>query len=310
MQIYSRGRSDRVRCLGSPAKVSRYVLALILILLGSSHPASGQIDLSGEWAARYHEDQLERIPGPDIGDYLGIPINDDLRLRADSWDASLLTLLEHECIPHPATYATRGPAEIRIDEDIDFTVNPAVVKAIVISGTFGGATRTVWMDGRPHPPEWALHTWAGFSSGHWEGETLVVETTHIKAGYLRRNGVITSDEATVLEYWSRHGDVLTALSIREDPIYLTEPFVQSSNWVIDPVRRPTNFAKCIPVEEIVGRKRGYVPHHLPGSNTLLEDFANRFSVPFEATRGGAETMYPEYRLKLKNMPRPPPKVSK
>ena len=37
-------------------------------------PAFAQIDLSGEWNPVFHEDQPERIPGPEIGDYLGLPI--------------------------------------------------------------------------------------------------------------------------------------------------------------------------------------------------------------------------------------------
>jgi len=272
----------------------------ILMLFGGA--AFAQADLSGNWAARYHEDQLERIPGPDVGDYLGVPINDDLRLRADTWDASLLTLLEFQCIPHPATYSLRGPAEIRISNQMDPVTQQ--LKAIEIYGTFGRATRTVWMDGRAHPPDWAPHTWAGFSTGHWEGETLVVETDHIKAGYLRRNGIVHSDLATMTEYFYRHGDELTVLSFRDDPIYLTEPFVQSTNWVINTAQQIAP-QKCIPLEEIAGRKPGYVPHHLPGSNPMLEDFARKFAVPYTATRGGADTMYPEYRQKLKTMPKPP-----
>src|SRR6202162_4447906 len=79
-----------------------------------SVPAFAQVDLAGEWAPRFHEDQHERIPGPDIGDYLGIPINAAARLRADSWDASLLTLPEHQCKPHPSDYGIRGPAQMRV----------------------------------------------------------------------------------------------------------------------------------------------------------------------------------------------------
>ena len=44
-----------------------------------------------------------------------------------------------------------------------------------------------------------------------------------------------------------------------------------------------------------------MPHHLPGSNTFLREFAVKEKLPFEPTRGGAETMYPEYMLKLQNM---------
>ena len=46
-----------------------------------SVPAFSQLDPTGEWAPQFHEDQPERGPGPEIGDYLGIPINDAARLR-------------------------------------------------------------------------------------------------------------------------------------------------------------------------------------------------------------------------------------
>ena len=88
------------------------ILALLICLAPAS--AFAQRDLSGNWAALYHEDQPHRIPGPDLGDYTGIPLNDAGRLKADSWDASILTLREHQAKPHPSTYSLRGPANIRI----------------------------------------------------------------------------------------------------------------------------------------------------------------------------------------------------
>jgi hypothetical protein len=42
-----------------------------------------------------------------------------------------------------------------------------------------------------------------------------------------------------------------------------------------------------------------VPHHLPGTNTFLGEFSKRFNIPEAATRGGAETMYPEFQQKIK-----------
>src|SRR6266853_1853914 len=48
--------------------------------------------------------------------------------------------------------------------------------------------RVIWMDGRPHPPAWAPHTFAGFSTGRFVGNALVISTTHLKQGWLRRNG--------------------------------------------------------------------------------------------------------------------------
>ena len=61
---------------------------LTLLLATVAAPASAQIDFSGEWAPCTHEDGPERGPGPELGDYTEIPINDAARLRADSWDAT------------------------------------------------------------------------------------------------------------------------------------------------------------------------------------------------------------------------------
>src|SRR3990170_939386 len=77
------------------------------------------VDLSGEWAGIFHEEQPERGPGPELGDYLGLPINDAARLHGDTWSASRLTLPEEQCMPHPSTYALRGPMNLRIWKDVD-----------------------------------------------------------------------------------------------------------------------------------------------------------------------------------------------
>ena len=95
------------------------VAALLLVALGTPGRAFAQIDLSGVWAPIFHEDQPERVPGPDVGDYAGLPINDAARLKADTWDASLLTLPEHQCKPHPSTYGFRGVGNLRITPDFD-----------------------------------------------------------------------------------------------------------------------------------------------------------------------------------------------
>src|SRR5207249_12132449 len=66
---------------------------------------------------------------------------------------------------------------------------------------------TIWMDGRPHPPANALHTWSGFSTGEWDGDDLVVTTTHLKETYIRRSGLMHSDQATVRTRWRRMGEI-------------------------------------------------------------------------------------------------------
>ena len=62
---------------------SKWGCAVLLgLMTAGTTPAYGQVDLSGEWTNLYHEDAPERGPGPAIGDYLGLPINDAARSRA------------------------------------------------------------------------------------------------------------------------------------------------------------------------------------------------------------------------------------
>ena len=130
-------------------------------------PAFAQVDLAGEWQVLYHEDAQERIPGPDLGDYLGLPINAAARAKAEAWDASLLTLPEWQCRPHPADYSSRGPANLRLSKEVDTATQQVIAWHTHIA--WMAPERTIWMDGRPHPPEYAAHTWQGFSTGKWEG---------------------------------------------------------------------------------------------------------------------------------------------
>src|SRR6516162_8196901 len=87
-------------------KVTVWLVPGLLWAALAGFPARAQILLSGDWQTLMHEDQPERAQGPDLGDYLGIPINDAARLRAESWDASRLTLQEHQCRVHVAPTST------------------------------------------------------------------------------------------------------------------------------------------------------------------------------------------------------------
>ena len=91
--------------------------AAALVLAASAAaatPTSAQVELSGVWQPRYHEDFPERIPGPELRDYLGLPINDAARQFADSWDPSRITLPEEQCRVHVSPYILRGPLNLRI----------------------------------------------------------------------------------------------------------------------------------------------------------------------------------------------------
>src|SRR5262245_13160452 len=225
----------------------RTITIFALLTLATAAPAFAQIDFSGEWAPLYHEDAPERGPGPELGDYLEMPINDAARLRADSWDADRISVVqEYQCRPHAADYALRGLGNIRIWREIDTATQRLI--AFHMHFLAWDSERTVWMDGRPHPGDYAPHTWQGFSTGVWEGNMLTITTTHLKANYLRRNGLPRSEKAILTEHWTRHADWLTIVSVIEDPVFLTEPLVRSDTgiWIpgkgsassaADPVRR-------------------------------------------------------------------------
>jgi hypothetical protein len=267
-------------------------------------PASAfaQMDLTGSWGPRFSEDFLERIPGPELGDYLGLPITDGARQWALSWDPSRLTLPEHQCQVHVAPYIYRGPLQLRIWEERDPETQQLIAIKNYIS-TFE-QTRTIWMDGRQHPPDYAAHTWEGFSTGRFEGDMLTVTTTHIKQGWVRRNGLPESDRATLTEHFIRHGNILTHVSIVTDPVYLTEPLIKTQNFVqLD--RTQINAASwlwpCEYVDEIANRPQGVVPHYEIGKNPAVKEFLDRYHLPLDAAMGGAKTMYPEYQLELEKL---------
>ena len=159
------------------------------------------------------------------------------------------------------------------------------------------------MDGRPHPSVNAPHTWQGFSTGVWEGNMLTVTTTHVKQGWHRRENLPSSDEVTVLEHYIRRGNMMTHISVTDDPVYLAEPLVKSEEYILNP--DPNNFNPFWPCEYIEEGERDShaVPHYLPGENPWMAEYAATHDLPQEATLGGAETIYPEYRTRLKQLPK-------
>jgi hypothetical protein len=295
------GKVDQVKVVGG-------LIALLFLAALTGRPAKAQEDPSGSWSPRFDEDWEERIPGPELGDYLGIPINQADRLRGDSWDATLVELPENQCRAHGSDYGWRGPSQLSIWKEVDRASQKVIAYHTHLSAY--GAEQTIWMDGRPHPPDYAPHTWQGFSTGKWDGDILVVTTTHLKENWLRRNGLARSDLATATAHIMRHGNYLTVAAITYDPVYLTEPFIRTSDFIYNPQQGMAPWP-CESVDE-VDRPAGVVPAHLPGQNTFLNEFPANYGIPPEATRGGAETMYPEYQIKMKTMktlPRPVKKVT-
>jgi hypothetical protein len=118
-----------------------------------------------------------------------------------------------------------------------------------------------------------------------------------------------SEKTVMTEYFYRHDNVLTQVSITEDPIFLEAPLVKTTNLTLDVATTPNQYQAwlfCQADDEVPGRDPAYVPHYLPGQNPYLTEFASKHGLPVPPTRGGAETMYPEYMDKLQTMPVAPP----
>jgi len=255
-------------------------------------------DIVGEWVLEGSEDR-GAVGGlqPNPQDYLGIPFNDAGRMRSDTTAESIWGTPEYQCRPHSAPHTWRGLGGARILSELDPLTRD--VRAYHIQ-FWRSLDRPVFMDGRPHPPAWAPHTWSGFSTGRWEGNTLVIRTTHLKDGFLKRGGAQTSDMLTMTEFLTRHGDTLTVTQVTDDPVYLDEPMVLSTIYLYDPESRVnTELCNAGTFAESGGTNPHFVPHLLPGQELLVNVWLpNEPWVPFDAARGGVQTLYPEYRRVL------------
>jgi hypothetical protein len=278
----------------------RKSLLLFAVLLIAS-PALAQVDLQGSWRPLPRNQDGSGM----TGDIAGVPVTDAARWRVQSWSPEDFDVTEWACRPLAWDYSLEGPlSALRVWADID----QATQKVIAYHGHLNMQEQesTIWMDGRPHPPANAQHTWSGFSTGEWDGDTLVVTTTHVKEAYLRRSGLMQSDRATVRTRWRRMGDYLQATVIVYDPIMMTEPYIRSTMmWVNDPSMNMSPY----PCEEATETAipRGTVPHFLPGKSPLPgldRNVTDRFGTPYEPRLGGAVTMLPEYIDKMKTMPKP------
>lgn len=263
--------------------------------------AWSQVDIAGQWVRPGGEEtRALGGEGAHIGDYTGIPLNDAGRIRAETWDASVLSQRERQAQPHNTQYfQVRTPA--RIERVLDPRTKQLIAYSMCCE--FGGAERIVWVDGRPHPPAYAERTFQGFSTGRWNGNIFTVTTTHLRTGFLNRNGTPASSKSTVIEHFIRHGDALTIVQFVEDPAYLDMPMIRTHDFVRNPA---PGGAPAVPerfeiIDEVADFPKGYVPSYALG--TKHTDWAEYVGLPWEASRGGKETLFPDYLPVLKKMVR-------
>lgn len=266
--------------------------------------ADVQYDLSGGWVPIIHEDGNNRAVGGEYEILAGLPVNDAARMRYEAYSEDQTALLEFQCRRFITPYSTRtAHAILWITTELAPTSQRIVAYKVNyqhLSNLLGG-TRTIYLDGRPHPSSLAPHSFGGYSTGRWDGNMLQVETTHLKAYYTFRPGVPASDERTVSERWMRHGDLLTVIMEIKDPVFFTEPLVWSMTWArTDGPQPAADEPVCHASPELPSvSERRRVPFYLPGTNPAMKEVMDNYGVPEETMRGGAQMMYPEYRKQMK-----------
>ena len=278
----------------------RMALGAVLVAL-TAPPVCAQIDLAGIWRPLARNEDGSGMDG----DYAGLPLSDAGRWRAQSWVPENFEVPELVCRPHAFDFSLEaGAARLRWVPEIEDSSQ----KLVAIHGRLSMREQenTIWMDDRPRPPDYVRHSWSGFNTGVFEGDTLVQTSTHLKEAYIRRWGPMRSDNSTVRYRWKRIGNYLRATVIIYDPVYLAEPYIRTSLfWVLDPDLLLPPYPCEEATETVV--ERGTAPHALPGQSLLPAQnpmLTDAFGTPYEPRLGGPETMYPEYIAKMKTFARP------
>jgi hypothetical protein len=193
--------------------------------------AAAAIDLTGTWVSVISEDWPQRMLPPTKGEYTRIPLTQAARKVADTWDPARDESTGEQCKGYTAASVTRMPGRIRLTWQDDYTMKMELEA--------GNQTRLFHF--RPAQTT-GEPSWQGYSTAQWlytrqpprSGELKVV-TNRMRAGYLKRNGVPLSANASVTEYYHRftapNGDVwLTVVAEVTDPDNLQLPYVQSSHF--------------------------------------------------------------------------------
>ena len=209
--------------------------------------AAALYDIAGYWVSVVTEDWRFRMVTPIKGDYTGVMLNEQGRKLADAWDPAKDEAAGEQCKSYGAPNVMRVPGRLHITWQDDQTLK--------IEADSGQQTRVLHFASADDQGA----SWQGFSKALWEmvpvgrGMTpigsLKVVTTHLKPGYLRKNGVPYSASATLTEYFDRvnepNGDsYLVITTTVEDPIYLAQPFLTASHFRKLPDAKGWNPMSC------------------------------------------------------------------
>jgi hypothetical protein len=205
---------------------------------GAAPPAGDPVDLTGYYVSVVTEDWRFRMVTPAKGEYPGIPLNPDGKKMAEAWDPAKDEAAGEQCKAYGAPALMRIPGRIHITKKDENTFQ--------IETDAGTQTRLFHL--KATPPTSGEATLQGYSAATWEvpqgrggrgsapeGGSLKVVTTHLKPGYLRKNGVPYSADTVLTEYYSKTNELngdswLIVTTVVEDPKSLTGPFITSTNF--------------------------------------------------------------------------------
>ena len=207
------------------------------------------IDLTGYWVSVVTEDWKWRMVTPKKGAFDGIPLSPEGRRIGDAWDPAKDEASGEQCRAYGAAGLMRLPTRLHITwQDAN------TLKVETDSGT---QTRLFHFGAVPAPAE---ASWQGHSAAQWEsaagargaslpGGNLKVTTTHLRSGYVRKNGAPYSDKAVVVEFFdlnaTANGDQwLTVTSKVEDPQYFRGPYITTSDFKKLPDAKGWNPTPC------------------------------------------------------------------
>jgi hypothetical protein len=226
--------------------------------------AIAPLDLTGYWVSVVTEDWRFRMITPDKGDYASVPLNSEGKRVADTWDPVMDEATGNQCRSYGAPAIMRVPGRLHITWENDNTLRV---------DTDAGTQTRIFHFGESSQQH-AIPEWQGYSVADWEGLRvrggpnlrgfgsapgaaesgregyLKVVTTHLRPGYLRKNGVPYSGNAILEEYFDSfeapNGQMwLVVTTIVTDPQYLSEPFITSSHFKKLPDASGWNPSRCV-----------------------------------------------------------------
>jgi len=223
---------------------------------GGQPPLSGRaaapIDITGYWVALVTDDWRYRMLTPPKGNVDYLPVNPAARQAADNWDPAADQAAGEQCRAFGAAGVMRLPGRLHITWEDDETLR--------LDTEAGTQTRRFRFRASQSPAT-TEPSWQGQSTAQWvlpgggrgrgpagTGQ-LMVTTTSMRPGYIRKNGVPYSADAVLREFFLRLVDdagqeYLSVTTMVEDPRYLAQPYVKTYQFKKEPAGSAWSPAPC------------------------------------------------------------------